>query len=275
MTVGIMHPGEMGSAVGAALRSAGHPVLWATAGRSAATAARADAVGLEGVATLAELRGRCDAVVSLCPPHAAVDVATAFAGFPGVYVEANAIAPATTRAIAGLVGRCVDGGVIGPPPHTPGTTRLFLSGADAALIAALFEGTAVDARVVSDEIGAASALKVAYAAWTKGATALLLAVRALARAEGVEEQLVDEWELSVPELAARSEPAARSALRKGWRWVGEMEEIAAAFAAAGLPDGFHQAAAEIYARMPDTGEAPDEPALARALSALAATGSQG
>jgi hypothetical protein len=85
-----------------------------------------------------------------------------------------------------------------------------------------------------------------YAAWTKGTSALLLAVRAAARAEGIEATLLDEWRLSLPELSERSEAAARSAARKGWRWVGEMEEIADTFAAAGLPDGFHRAAAEIY-----------------------------
>ena len=192
MTIGVVHPGEMGAAIGAALRSAGHTVLWASAGRSAATARRAEAAGLEDVGTLEELRVRSDSVVALCPPHAAIDVATAFAGFIGTYVEANAVSPATTRAIAGLVGHCVDGGVIGPPPHAPGTTRLYLSGTEARDIAALFAGTTVDARVVSRDVGAASALKVAYAAWTKGTAALVLAVRALARTERVEEPLLEE-----------------------------------------------------------------------------------
>jgi hypothetical protein len=100
--------------------------------------------------------------------------------------------------------------------------------------------------VISDEPGPASALKMAFAAWTKGTAAMLIAIRALARAEGVEEALLDEWRLSVPELIDRSAAAARSADRKGWRWVAEMEEIASTFAAAGLPDGFHKAAAEVF-----------------------------
>ena len=248
MNIGVVHPGEMGAAIGAELRAAGHTVLWASSGRSGATAERAAAAGLEDVETLEELQGRSNVVISLCPPHAAVDIATAFHGFAGMYVEANAVSPATTRAIAGIIGRCVDGGVIGSPPHSPGPTRLYLSGAEAPDIAALFEGTNVDARVLSDDLGDASALKMAYAAWTKGSSALLLAVRALARAQGVEAALLDEWEQSLPELSDRSSAAASSALRKGWRWVGEMEEIAATFAAAGLPDGFHRAAAEIYTR---------------------------
>jgi hypothetical protein len=108
----------------------------------------------------------------------------------------------------------------------------------------LFDGSALEARVVEN----ASAVKMAYAAWTKGSAALLLAVRELARAEGVEPTLLAEWELSLPELIERSQRAARSAEAKGWRWVGEMEEIAATFEAAGLPKGFHLAAAEVFRR---------------------------
>jgi uncharacterized protein DUF1932 len=101
---------------------------------------------------------------------------------------------------------------------------------------------------VSDRVGDASAVKMAYAAWTKGTAALVLAVRETARAEGVEETLVAEWARSLPGLADEHARALRSAEAKGWRWVAEMEEIAATFAAAGQPDGFHRAAAEIYRR---------------------------
>jgi Domain of unknown function (DUF1932) len=96
---------------------------------------------------------------------------------------------------------------------------------------------------------------MAYASWTKGTAALVLAARGLARAEGVEDVLLAEWALSQPGLADRSVQAAGSAAAKGWRWIAEMEEIAAAMAGAGLPEGFHQAAAEIYRRSPDRGAA--------------------
>jgi hypothetical protein len=101
---------------------------------------------------------------------------------------------------------------------------------------------------VSARVGDASAVKMAYAAWTKGTAALLLAVRETARAEGVEDALVAEWARSLPDLADAHARAVRSATAKGWRWVAEMDEIAATFAAAGQPDGFHRAAAEIYRR---------------------------
>ena len=250
MTVGLLHPGEMGSAVGATLASRGETVIWASAGRSAATAERAQIAGLEDVGSVEELCRRSDVIISVCPPHAAAEVAEAAQGFPGIYVDANAVSPATARSIEELVGRCVDGGIIGPPPAEQGTTRLYLSGREAGLVADLFAETAVDARVVSAEVGAASAVKMAFAGWTKGSAALLLAIRALARVEGVEETLLDEWRLSLPQLEDRSVAAARSAQKKSWRWIGEMEEIAQTFASAGLPDGFHRAAAEIYRRGP-------------------------
>ena len=243
--VGILHPGEMGAAVGAALREPGVSVLWASAGRSSATAERAEAAGLEDAGDLGAVCRRCEVLLSICPPHAAVAVAQAAAGFAGTYVDANAIAPETARAIASVHPRFVDGGIVGPPPTRPGTTRLYLSGEEAERIAELFAGTNVDARAIT---GSASALKAGYAGWTKGSAALLLTVRELARAEGVEDALLEEWRLSIPELEERLAGAERSARRKGWRWIGEMEEIARSMDAQDLPTGFHEAAAEVFRR---------------------------
>ena len=267
-TAGLLHPGEMGAAVGQCLTGAGHQVLWVPEGRSAATGARAAAAGLVGCG-LTEMMRRCDFIVSVCPPHAALDIARQVAGFGGVYVDANAISPATAREVAAIVeaggASYVDGGIIGTPPVAPGFIRLYLSGPKAGEVRDLFDGSPVDARVVDHEgadavgaVGAASAVKMAYASWTKGAAALLLAARELARAEGVEETLLAEWGISQPGLEARSAGAAGSAAAKGWRWIGEMEEIAATMAAVGLPEGFHQAAAEIYRRFTPAGTAGQE-----------------
>jgi 3-hydroxyisobutyrate dehydrogenase-like beta-hydroxyacid dehydrogenase len=225
-------------------------VLWASAGRGQQTAARAAAAGLRDVGSVAALRSRCEVVLSIVPPHAAVEVAEAFNGFAGVYVDANAVSPETVRVVAEASGaRFVDGGIIGPPPSRAGTTRLYLSGAEAAAVAQLFEGTALDAIVLDGDVGAASALKMTYAAWTKGTAALLVAIRETARAHGVDDELVAEWAVSQPQLAERYSRALDSTADKGWRWVGEMREIAATFAAAGQPDGFHFAAAEVFAAM--------------------------
>jgi 3-hydroxyisobutyrate dehydrogenase-like beta-hydroxyacid dehydrogenase len=246
--VGVLHPGEMGAVVAGALRERGETVLWASACRSAATAERAEAAGLDDAGDIAEVCRRCEILLSICPPHAAVEVARAANGFTGIYVDANAIAPGTARAIAKLQPRLVDGGIVGPPPSRPGTTRLYLSGEEAERIAALFAGTNLEPRVLSGEPGAASALKAAYAGWTKGSAALLLTMRELAQAEGVEDALLEEWRLSIPELEEQAAGAEHSAGRKGWRWVGEMEEIAHSMAAHDLPTGFHEAAAEVFRR---------------------------
>ena len=258
--IGILHPGEMGSAVGRCLAERGHTVLWASHRRGPRTAERARSCGLHDVGTAGAMAGQADVIISVCPPHAALDVAGSVRGFRGRYVDANAVSPQTARDVAAMVegggASYVDGGIIGPPPASPGRTRLYLSGPAAGSVRSLFDGTAVDARLVPGAVGAASSVKMAYAAWTKGSAALLLAVRALADADGVSDVLLAEWELSQPGLLSRSRGAAESAAAKGWRWTAEMEEIAATMGAAGLPPGFHLAAAEIfrqYGRTPPAG----------------------
>jgi 3-hydroxyisobutyrate dehydrogenase-like beta-hydroxyacid dehydrogenase len=255
VTVGLLHPGAMGAAIGGRLTRAGREVLWASAGRSEATAARAREAGLRDAATVAELVARSELVLSICPPHGALDVARAVGDFGGLYVDANAVSPGTAAEIAPIVGRYVDGGIIGPPSDP----RLYLSGAEADAVAETLDG--VTTPVIGDDPVSASALKMAYAGWTKGSAALLLSVRAAARAYGVEDALIAEWEQSLPALPDRSVQAARSADEKGWRWVAEMEEIAATMAAAGLPEGFHEAAAEVFRARPAT--APSEARTAR------------
>jgi 3-hydroxyisobutyrate dehydrogenase-like beta-hydroxyacid dehydrogenase len=248
--IGLLHPGAMGAAVGGVLAGE-HPVWWASSGRSPATARRASAAGLTDVGSVEAIRDGCELIISICPPEVARDVARQVSGFQGIYLDANAIAPATAREVATLIeaggGRYLDGGIIGGPPSASSRgTRLYLSGPDAPKISQLFSGTAVDARVLSDDPTAASALKMCFAAWTKGTIALLLDIRALAETLGQTGALLAEWEGSMPELQGRSLSAAQQAATKGWRWRAEMEEIARTFRDADLPDGFHRAASEIY-----------------------------
>ena len=171
-TIGLLHPGEMGASVGASGRTSGHRVLWASQGRGPETAKRATAAGLEDAGTVAAVVGASDVVVSVCPPHAALDVARSVAdhGYSKLYVDGNAVSPATSREIARIVEAAgatyVDGGIIGPPPDKPGTTRLYLSGGSSARVKALFEGGPLEAIVLPGELTAASAFKMCYAAWT-------------------------------------------------------------------------------------------------------------
>ena len=251
MRILLLHPGAMGASIGAALVGNGHDVVWVSEDRSKASRERADKAGLRPVAVLEEAL-EVDVVVSVCPPEAAVDVARSVAerGFDGTYVDGNAVSPATAARIEALFGEhYVDGGIIGPPAWRPGATRLYLSGPLADTVAGLFGGSLVDARAITGGQGAASALKMCYAAFTKGSHALLLGVRALAEHNGVSTALLAEWDISQPGNAQRSVVAARGTSPKAWRFVGEMGELAATFAAAGLPSGFHDAAREIYSRM--------------------------
>ena len=243
MIVGLLHPGEMGAAIGGALQSAGHEVIWASDGRSEATRVRA--ADFVDAGSVANVVARSEVVFSVVPPSAAVELAESLPPFDGIYVDANAVSPATAVRVGSVVKRFADGGIVGGPP----APRAYLSGDDAARVAALFEGSAIETELVSN----ASALKCAYAAWTKGSGALLLAIREFAQAERIWEPLAEEWARSQPQLADRLAIAERSASRKGWRWIAEMEEIAAAFAADGLPPGFHEAAATIWGQTPRSG----------------------
>ena len=274
-TIGVLHPGDMGATVAASARAGGSRALWASEERSPQTRERAAAAGLEDAKTLASLSAASDVIVSVCPPHSALDLARVVAahGFSGIYVDANAVSPGT----AGEIGRViehggatfVDGGIIGPPARARGTTRLYPSGAEALRIARLFAQGPLDAIALDGGPGAASALKMAYAAYTKGTAALLVSIRALAIRTGVDQALLDEWTLSQKDLGARSERAAGETARKAWRFTGEMAEITATFDDAGLPDGFFRAAGEIYESLAGYKDAPDMPSVAEVANALA------
>jgi 3-hydroxyisobutyrate dehydrogenase-like beta-hydroxyacid dehydrogenase len=265
-TIGLLHPGAMGSSIGAAATGNAR-VLWASEGRSGATAERAQRAGLQDAGSVEALVAASDAIMSVCPPHAAEDVARRVAGlgFSGTYLDANAVSPATARSVAAIVGeagaRFVDGGIVGGPAWKPGTTRLYLAGEAAAEAARWFEGSPLDVVVIEGGAGAASTLKMTYAAYTKGSTALVASILAVARREGVETALRAEWGISQPRLVAGLDRQLQGAAPKAWRWVGEMEEISATFEAAGLPGGFHAAAADLYGRLDRYRDADPPPSV--------------
>jgi len=280
-TVGLLHPGNMGVTIGAAAAAGGARVIWASEQRSKATNDRANRARLTDIGNLAELVRSSDVILAVCPPHAAPEIARTVmrSNFSGIYVDANAVSPATAIKISETVTKSgasfVDGGIIGSPVKRAGTTRLYLSGARSGEVAAVFSGSLLDAKVVGDQPGRASALKMAYAAWTKCSDALVLGIRALASMEGVEEALIQEWSLSQPELSPRSVKAAESSAPKAWRYVGEMKEIAATFADVGLPSGFHMAATDIYERLESFKDHTDPPpSLTEVVNALCTSGTK-
>lgn len=256
--IGILHPGVMGASVGSALKAVAGAVIWAAAGRSVTTSKRAEIADLVGVPDLAEVARRADVVISVCPPDAARDVAEQVAAAAGdrrpLYVDANAVSPATVAGIGALFGddRTVDAAIIGPPAWEPGRTVLWLAGEQAPVVAALFEGSPFSARVLPGAIGAASGLKACFAAQSKALPTIWLAIAEAARAYGVQDELRDELARGGIDLTAQLEQLDVRSSGKAWRWVGEMEEAGDAFAAVGLPDGFSRAAAQMYQRMADS-----------------------
>lgn len=252
--IGILHPGAMGAAIGAALVDHGHTVAWASAGRSDSTVERALAAGLTDLGDLDGLLAGTDVLLSIAPPHAALEIAGSVAGYDGLFVDANAIAPQTAARVAAFVGSgAVDGSIIGPPPEHAGSTRLFLSGPRAPEVAVLFEGSRVQPVVLEQGgLTGASLVKMAYASWTKASAALLIAAEATAAQGGVADALREEWGRSQPAVVHRLQQAHADAAAKGWRWTGEMEEVAATFEAAGQPGEFGWAAAQVYEAHPRT-----------------------
>jgi 3-hydroxyisobutyrate dehydrogenase-like beta-hydroxyacid dehydrogenase len=251
--VGILHPGEMGSAVAAAIRNSGHEVWWASESRSHLTRGRAESAGLTDAGTLANLCQTCPVIVSVCPPEFAQNMADQVLahGFRGTYLDANAISPAHKQQIAARMQargiQFVDGGIIGLPPKARGQTWLYLSGEHADQAACCFTAGPMECEVIGSEAGKASALKMCFAAQSKGSIALLIAVMGAADHTGVLDDLRRQWTRMSPALP--SEGHILRAAPKAWRWAPEMQEIATTFDAAGMPAEFHQAAAEIFQKL--------------------------
>jgi 3-hydroxyisobutyrate dehydrogenase-like beta-hydroxyacid dehydrogenase len=260
-TVGIVSPGAMGSAVGAALVRGGAGVVVTLAGRSERTRGLADDAGLTVLASIDEVVAEADVVLSIAPPEAARTIAYDLSRAVGrvdarpLVADLNAIAPVTARALADELGGAgldlVDGSISGPPPWKPGT-RVYLSGVRAEEVAALpIEG--VERIVVGEEVGSASAVKMSTASVYKGTSALLAQALLAAEQNGVLDHVLADLEAGAPHLVAEVERRLASAAAKSGRYVGEMREIALAQAAAGLTPALFEAMAEVYAGLA-TGE---------------------
>ena len=237
MRVGLLFPGEMGAAIGTALAE---PPLWASEGRSEATAERA--ASFEDVNSLGDLVARCGVILSVCPPAIAEETAERVGelGFAGLYVDANAVSPARMERIAARFPRCVDGSITARTQ-----LNMYLGGdpADVAEVEALFAvGGDVETIPLDGPIGAASALKMAFGGWNKISAALEAQAFAIARAYGLEAELAAEG--VDPDRIPRS--AGRA-----WRWAAEMREIGDTCAALGLPDGMARGAGELFDRWSD------------------------
>jgi 3-hydroxyisobutyrate dehydrogenase-like beta-hydroxyacid dehydrogenase len=268
-TIGLISPGDMGQAVGALLVGGGVRVVTCVAGRSDRTRALARSAGFTEVPTLEALVRESEQVLSIVPPAEAVavarDVAAALhaTGARVVFVDCNAIAPRTAREVAEVIARTgsgsVDAGIVGGPPRDAPSPRFYASGPDRARFGELRDA-GLDVRLLGDEVGEASAVKMCYAALTKGTTAIATELLVAARKLGVYDTLVAEFRDSQPAQAKRIGDALPSMPGKAHRWVAEMEEIARTFEDVGLTPLIYEGAAEMYrltARSEIGGERPE------------------
>ncbi|MER5948959.1 DUF1932 domain-containing protein [Streptomyces sp. NPDC001904] len=254
-TIGLLHPGRMGSAFGAQLRASGHFVLWCPDGRSDTTRCRAERAGLEAAA-LPELVSRSDVLLSLCPPAAAEETAGQVAELGmseagTIYVDANAVSPSRVVSIADRLAPMpvIDAAVVGSPPVDDKSPTLYLSGAveQADRIAELFAGTDVRTHVLGDSIGKASALKLAYSSYQKVSRVLAAVAYGAADTYGVADELLVIAAKRTRSYLVETDYIPKTASR-AWRWGPELEDAAALVADAGLPDSLMHAAAATLAR---------------------------
>jgi putative dehydrogenase len=255
--VAVIAPGMMGSAVAKRLTSSGVEVRTLLAGRSGATVARARAVGMVD-ATYDQIAA-ADFILSIVPPGQALSLAESLvpamraATRKPVYVDCNAVSPETVLRIDRVVRESgasfVDGGIIGPPPEPDSSkTRIYLSGPQAGAVAVLGD-YGLSLPIQPGPVGAASAMKMSYAGITKGFTSLGATMMLAATRAGTADALIAEMKVSQPALLkwlTNSMPRMHS---KAYRWVAEMEEIAAFVGPGQTGDGFYQAAAALYDRI--------------------------
>ena len=272
--IGVIHPGMMGICVASTIQNSGHDVYWIAEGRSPQSRQRAEKFNLSDAGSLAALCETCSVIVSVCPPHAAESVAEQVlaCSFQGVYLDVNAIAPQRAIRMEQAMARSgidfVDGGIIGAPAWERGKTWLYLSGEKARDALAYFSEGPLETSVVGDDIGKASALKMCYAAYTKGTTALLGGILATAEVMGVRSELEAQWSRDWTNFGEQAGERVRNVTAKAWRFAGEMAEIASTFRKAGLPGEFHDAAETIYERIADFKDAPEIPDLKDVLAKL-------
>lgn len=256
-TVALFSPGDMGHAIGRVLVENGIRVVTNLDDRSDRTRELAEAADIVDLRDDLAAVEDSDLVLSILPPDRAYEMALrlasaiALAKDKPVYIDLNAISPSATIEISEIIqgagAAYVDGGIIGGPPKGTACPRLYISGDDAILSHAmgLVEG-GMDMRPISGGIGAASALKMCYAAITKGLTAIATTSMTGAKAYGVDRELAAELNASQRYLAERFDRDIPGMAPKAYRWVGEMEEIARTFGEVGLDPRMYLGAAEIY-----------------------------
>ncbi|MBV8361035.1 MAG: NAD(P)-dependent oxidoreductase [Deltaproteobacteria bacterium] len=261
VTVAIIGAGEMGSAVGRRLRGMGARVITELKGRSEQSTRRVADAGLEVIDDDQLLVDEANFILSIVPPGVACAVAERFraplsrTGRKPMFVECNAIAPKTVRRIEATLDETgcgfIDAGIIGGPPPLDDLVkgpRFYASGPHAQMFASMAQ-YGLDIALLEAPVGAASALKLAYAGMTKGFTALGAAMIGAAAREHLADALLAELARTQPDMLARLERFIPAMFPKAYRWVAEMEQIADFAGEEGKGAAIYQGAARLYERI--------------------------
>ncbi len=253
-TIGILGSGDMGSGVAAAFVEAGYRVVTDLSGRSEHSRMLAGRAGTTDLGSFAAVLDAAELLLSIVPPARAREVAEAVADhgpLSGVFVDCNAVSPGHAAELLDIVrlsGTTVlDVGIIGSPPARAGSrgTRFYVAGEARSLLLDL-EVPGISFLDMGPEPGRASAIKMTYASLNKGVDALLTTVLLSAKQLGVEQELFAEIEASQAVLVERMRRSIPFLAAAAERYVPEMREIAATYAAAGTTPAFHEGAAWLY-----------------------------
>ena len=274
--IGVIAQGMMGAGVGRRLHESGAEVRTLLTGRSAKSAERARAAGMEPAANEHALLAGSDFFLSILPPGEAEALARQLAPAlkpldrKPVYVDCNAVSPQTAISIGEIIAPTgadfVDGGIIGGPPRPGYSPTIYASGPTAGQTAVLRDW-GIDWRVIDGPIGAASALKMSYAGITKGTTAIASAMLLGAARFGCGEALIAELTESQPEMLARFRDGIPRMYDKAYRWVAEMEEISDFLEQNPPSRDIYAAVARLYAYLAEA-EAEKEPGPGNAVRSL-------
>ncbi len=274
-TIGIMSPGDMGSAVGQVLAKHGLRVIAALGERSGRTRALAAEAGIADVGTLENLVREADLVMSILVPDAAIaaaqQVADAMkqAGARPLFADCNSIAVQSAWKIGETMKAVgapfAEASIIGAPPRVPNKTRIYVSGTQARDFALLSQ-FGLDVRVLGPEEGRAKAIKICYATVTKGTQALFTESLVSARRLGVLDVLMTELEGSQKALLKFAQDGLQQMPPKAHRWIGEMNELAATYQGIGLTPRMLAGAADMYRDVSQTTLGRESPESQRKLS---------
>jgi 3-hydroxyisobutyrate dehydrogenase-like beta-hydroxyacid dehydrogenase len=267
-TVGVLYAGELGASVGALLRGRGVRMVTTVAGRGAATVARAREAGMVVLNGITDVVRQSDVVISLVPPAAAEEVAATYceharlAPAGALYVDANSVGPELIERMAANVERCgrgfVDAAINGLAKNLATSGTLFLSGGRAEEVAGLFEG-AMRVRVLGDEAGRASAMKMLLSGVSKGVCALVAELAMVAERRQMLPEMIEAMREIYPGIWALAERMLPTYPKHAGRRAGEMQELEETCQAVGLEPGVVAAVRgmhEMLAKVP-FGEAPD------------------